>query len=78
MHPEGYYEISNVISDWLRQVNPRMVVNIDGFPVEPIGNGPRIAGREMRIMVPFIEAIRTPIVVVERATHVYFTMILNQ
>ncbi len=42
--PDGYYEISNVIADWLKQIDPQFVVNIDGFPVEKIIDGQRIFG----------------------------------
>ena len=59
--PEGYYEISNVISDWLRQVNPRMVVNIDGFPVESIGNGQRVFGVGDKNAISMLQQNKIPL-----------------
>ncbi len=46
---------------------------------DPEANGLRciplnIAGNDMRVMVPLMVAIKTPIVVLESATHLYFTI----
>ncbi len=59
--PEGYYEISNVISDWLRQVNPKMVVNIDGFPVESIADGQRIFGVGDKNAISMLQQNKIPL-----------------
>jgi uncharacterized protein len=61
VYPEGYYEISNVISDWLKQINPRIVVNIDGFPVDSIVDGQRIFGVGDKNAISMLQQNKIPL-----------------
>ena len=39
--PDGYYELSAAIADWLQSVNAKVVVNLDGVAVKDTPEGPR-------------------------------------
>ncbi len=59
--PDGYYEISNVISDWLKLINPKIVVNIDGFPVDSISDGQRIFGVGDKNAITLLQQNKVPL-----------------
>ncbi len=59
--PDGYYEISNVIADWLKDINPRFVVNIDGFPVDKVTDGKRIFGVGDKAAITMLQMNKVPL-----------------
>ena len=39
--PDGYYEVTSTLLDWITSVNPKVVVNLDGVASKEVPVGPR-------------------------------------
>ena len=39
--PDGYYEVTSTLLDWITSVNPKVVVNLDGVASKEVPEGPR-------------------------------------